>query len=194
MVFPHKFWRTFWVAYLIFFRPQYVWFLSHLYVGLIPNSSGQLAELIVFVIPLEHICIVTRARFLSLVRSKLRLCSANHRPGYWSNLPCDWPSTAWAYSQARDRKQALILLLPHYQGINELAESMTCFLRNIQFIVLWTRLLTFYWWHFQKCFCEWKCLNNLCDFIKMYSCGFNWQYVRFSFGNGLAPNRWQAIL
>ena len=42
---------------------------------------------------------VTRARFLSLARSKLRLCSANHRPGYWSNLPCDWPSTAWAYSE-----------------------------------------------------------------------------------------------
>ena len=31
--------------------------------------------------------------------SKLRLCLANHRPGYWSNLPCDWPSTAWAYSE-----------------------------------------------------------------------------------------------
>ena len=43
------------------------------------------------------ICI--RARFLSLARSKLRLCSANHRPGYWSNLPCDWQSTAWAYSE-----------------------------------------------------------------------------------------------
>ena len=42
---------------------------------------------------------LTRARFLSLARSKLRLCSANHRPGYWSNLPCDWPSTAWAYSE-----------------------------------------------------------------------------------------------
>ena len=41
----------------------------------------------------------TRARFLSLARSKLRLCSANHRSGYWSNLPCDWPSTAWAYSE-----------------------------------------------------------------------------------------------
>ena len=41
----------------------------------------------------------TWARFLSLARSKLRLCSANHRPGYWSNLPCDWPSTAWAYSE-----------------------------------------------------------------------------------------------
>ena len=39
------------------------------------------------------------ARFLSLARSKLRLCSANHRPGYWSNLPCDRSSTAWAYSE-----------------------------------------------------------------------------------------------
>ena len=38
-----------------------------------------------------------RARFLSLGQSKLRLYSANHRPGYWSNLPCDWPGTAWAY-------------------------------------------------------------------------------------------------
>ena len=40
-----------------------------------------------------------RACFLSLAQSKLRLYSANHRPGYWSNLPCDWPSTAWAYSE-----------------------------------------------------------------------------------------------
>ena len=39
------------------------------------------------------------ARFMSLVWSMLRLCSANHRPGYWSNLPCDWPSRAWAYSK-----------------------------------------------------------------------------------------------
>ena len=37
--------------------------------------------------------------FLSLAWSKLRLCSANHRPGYWSNLACDWPSTAWACSE-----------------------------------------------------------------------------------------------
>ena len=41
----------------------------------------------------------TRARFLSVAPSKLRLCSANHRPGYWSNPPCDWSSTAWAYSE-----------------------------------------------------------------------------------------------
>ena len=38
-------------------------------------------------------------RFLSLAQSKLRLCSANHRSGYWGNLPCDWLSTAWAYSE-----------------------------------------------------------------------------------------------
>ena len=25
--------------------------------------------------------------------------SANHRPGYWSNLPGDWLRTAWAYSE-----------------------------------------------------------------------------------------------
>ena len=40
-----------------------------------------------------------RARFLSLARSKFRLWSANHRPGYLSNLPCDWLSTVWAYSE-----------------------------------------------------------------------------------------------
>ena len=39
------------------------------------------------------------ARFLSLAQSRLTLYSVNHRPGYWSNLPCDWPSTAWAYSE-----------------------------------------------------------------------------------------------
>ena len=37
--------------------------------------------------------------FLSLARSKLRLCSANHRLGYWCNLLCDWTGTAWAYSE-----------------------------------------------------------------------------------------------
>ena len=36
-----------------FFRHQYMWFLSYLYVGMIPNSSDQLAELIFYIIPLE---------------------------------------------------------------------------------------------------------------------------------------------
>ena len=48
------------------------------------------------------------ARFPCLALSKLRLCSTNHRPGYFSNLPCDWPSTAWAYSWVRDRKRAQV--------------------------------------------------------------------------------------
>ena len=41
----------------------------------------------------------TWACFRSLAQSKLRLCSANHRPSCWSNLPCDWPSTAWDYCE-----------------------------------------------------------------------------------------------
>ena len=41
----------------------------------------------------------TGACCLSLTRRKLRPSSANHEPGYWNNLPCDWPSTALAYSE-----------------------------------------------------------------------------------------------
>ena len=37
--------------------------------------------------------------FLSLARKKLRLCSANHRADYFSNLACDWLSIVWAYSK-----------------------------------------------------------------------------------------------
>ena len=39
------------------------------------------------------------ARFLSLAWSELRLCGANHRAGYFSNLACDWLSIVWAYSE-----------------------------------------------------------------------------------------------
>ena len=38
------------------------------------------------------------AHFLSLPQSKLRLCSANHRAGYFSYLACDWLSIVWGYS------------------------------------------------------------------------------------------------
>ena len=40
-----------------------------------------------------------RARYLPLARSKLGLCSANHRADYFSNLACDWRSIVWAYSE-----------------------------------------------------------------------------------------------
>ena len=39
------------------------------------------------------------AHFLSLAQSKLRLYSANHRAGYFSNLAYDWLSIVWAYSK-----------------------------------------------------------------------------------------------
>ena len=41
------------------------------------------------------------ACFLPLTRSKLRLCSANHRAGYFSNLACDWLSIVRAYSELK---------------------------------------------------------------------------------------------
>ena len=44
-------------------------------------------------------CALTWAHFLSLAWSKLRLCSANHRAGYFSNLACDWLNIVWAYSK-----------------------------------------------------------------------------------------------
>ena len=37
----------------VIFRLQYVWFLAHLEGPVIPNSGGQLAELIVYIIPPE---------------------------------------------------------------------------------------------------------------------------------------------
>ena len=44
------------------------------------------------------------AYFLSIAWIKLRLCSANHRTGYFSNLNFDWLSLLWA----RERKRALM--------------------------------------------------------------------------------------
>ena len=52
----------------------------------------------------KHKTVKTMARFLS--RSKLRLCSANHRAGYFSNLACDWLSIVWAYSKQEIKKRA----------------------------------------------------------------------------------------
>ena len=46
---------------------------------------------------------IIRARFLSPAQSKLRLCSANHRAGYLSNLTCDWLSIVWALDRKWSR-------------------------------------------------------------------------------------------
>ena len=67
-MFPHKFWRPFLNCVpQLFFRPQYVWFPVFQYIcwvlwsQTLPNSSGQLAEHIVYIIPPEKICIVTKS-------------------------------------------------------------------------------------------------------------------------------------
>ena len=39
---------------------------------------------------------------------KLRLCSANHREGYFSNLACDWLSIVWAYSKQETENGPMI--------------------------------------------------------------------------------------
>ena len=42
---------------------------------------------------------MSRARFLSLARRKLRLYSDNHRAGYFGSLAFNWLSIVWAYSE-----------------------------------------------------------------------------------------------
>ena len=39
------------------------------------------------------------ACFLFITHSKLRVCSANNKAGYFNNLACDWLSIVWAYSE-----------------------------------------------------------------------------------------------
>ena len=49
-IFPHTFWRPFLDCMPhLFFRPKYVWFPVHLKGPVIPDPSGQLAELIVYI-------------------------------------------------------------------------------------------------------------------------------------------------
>ena len=49
-IFPHTFWRPFLDCMpRLFFRPKYVWFPVHLKGPMIPDPSGQLAELTVYI-------------------------------------------------------------------------------------------------------------------------------------------------
>ena len=56
------------------------------------------------------VCDAVWARFLSLAQSKLRLCSANHRAGYFSNLACDWLSIVWVYSKQKTTQNVMLLI------------------------------------------------------------------------------------
>ena len=95
------------------------------------------------------LCISSWVLFLSLGLSKLRLCSANHRPGYWSNQPCDWPSTAWAYSEQEtenrpwsyiNRKHPLMLRL--FSKLSLCVSHCICMLLYVQVYGLYSSMCT----------------------------------------------------
>ena len=72
----------------------------------------------------EETCPVIGWAQPELARSKFRLCSANRRLGYWCNLPCDWPSTAWAYSSKRQKTgPGMISELTHWGRVTHVCVS-----------------------------------------------------------------------
>ena len=82
------------------------------------------------------------ARFMSLARSMLRLCLANHRSGYFSNLTCNWLSIVWAYfEQEKEIWPWKTLLAYHelktYGNVIE-PDAWFCFLMGY---VVWLSLL-----------------------------------------------------
>ena len=72
---------------------------SHHWFMLWPNARQAITQIIQWWSRFLMRPCGTRAHFLSLAPRKLRLCSANHRAGYLSNLACDWLSIVWAYSE-----------------------------------------------------------------------------------------------
>ena len=89
-----------WEKCVFKFYIDHVWFIT------VPANSlaiNRRSKIVFFQVPWDSSDSVshkwTKVRFLSLARSKFILCSANHRPCYLSNLPCDRQSTALAYSE-----------------------------------------------------------------------------------------------
>ena len=79
-------------------RPQWVnWDL--LQIMSLPITHSVSSMLYQIGSPIICLALMIRASFLLLARSKPRLCLANHRAGYLSNLACDWLSIALAYSE-----------------------------------------------------------------------------------------------
>ena len=83
-----------------------------------------------------NVCI-TRVCFLSRTCSKLRLCPANHRAGYFSNLVCDWLSIVWAYfkqeTENGPRPQWVICGLMWYISLGFWLKTSTIIRCSIQY-------------------------------------------------------------
>ena len=65
---------------------------------------------------------------------------------------------------------------------------------SCEHIEVWIKWLTFCRQNFQMYLIPWKFLNCIQNFTGVCSWGFNWHYVSTGSGDGLAPNRWQAII
>ena len=78
------------------------------------------------------VVLVTWDRILSLARIKLRLCSVNHRAGYFSNLVCDWLSTVRTYSRQKTKLGHGLHIL------GSLPTRFKCF--GVLFCLLWNVL------------------------------------------------------
>ena len=87
-------------------------------------------------------------QFLSLVWSKLRLCSANHRAGYFSNLACDWLNIVWASSEQETENGPW--LSPYFL-------SPECI---ISFYVRATHIATRFWIWAPEWFVNWACFTQ----------------------------------
>ena len=71
---------------------SYCYFMVLFYISVVPMF---LHKALLHILPIHSYLV----RFLSFARSKLRLCLANQRRGYSSNLAWDRLSIAWAYSE-----------------------------------------------------------------------------------------------
>ena len=97
----------------------------------------------------------TSSHFLGLALSKFRLGSANHRPGYFINMDCDWLSIVWAYSEQKTENGPRLLLADHVCGLDN------------TIVLLWpswfTTVLTLTWYLDLICACSRK---SICWSIK----------------------------
>ena len=96
---------------------------------MVEDDSGYHKKPVLMVPVLVSVCqhaavAMIWARFLSLARSKLRLCSAIHRAGHFINLACDWMSTVWAYRK-QGTKTGLEVSLGHMFGCLERCSAAT---------------------------------------------------------------------
>ena len=119
----------------------------------------------------------TWACFLSLAQSKLRLCLANHRAGYFSNLACDWLSVVWAYSEPETEN------VPRWNTIVEKILMVYCTKDTAQLHLLWYFFIyTFIHQNIYFLNCKW---NNCLDINHLQICVLASDSYYYFFGDDI---------